>query len=204
MKRIFGFSAVLWLLVVAFCIAVIAFARSMPVTALANGLDRCNGAPCYLGIVPGQTRWEEAKALLAGQNSEFRPGEIAVTTATADVLLTPSRDGRTVDNILVRDSGLRLGSLIALFGTPCHARIYPRAVVSYGGGITTFFAPFITAAVYLPPGSDLDNPILGQDAWVPYLWITSRANVCQMGRLLIRGELDRPWAGFAALRRYVR
>jgi hypothetical protein len=45
---------------------VIAAMKDNPLVSL--GFSRCDGQPCFLGIVPGKTLWQDATAVLSRQN----------------------------------------------------------------------------------------------------------------------------------------
>ncbi|HVO42260.1 MAG TPA: hypothetical protein VMT34_06545 [Aggregatilineales bacterium] len=98
----------------------------------AFGLDRCaGGLPCFLGIVPGVTAWDDAHrnleqhAAASGGTlpSLTRPTGAPPQDATQVYLMpgTPTADDIEIVNI---HANLSLASAIALFGVPCKVAMF--------------------------------------------------------------------------------
>src|SRR5436309_10255699 len=65
MKWLGGLAIVMCVLVAALAGGSVLIGRAQPVPAVAQvvGLDSCNGSPCFKGIVPGVTTWDEAQSI---------------------------------------------------------------------------------------------------------------------------------------------
>src|SRR5438105_309778 len=65
MKWLGGLAIVLCVLVSILAGGSVVLGRAQPAPAVAQavGLDSCNGSPCFRGIVPGITTWNEAQSI---------------------------------------------------------------------------------------------------------------------------------------------
>jgi hypothetical protein len=80
-----------------------------------QGLALCDGIPCFRGIVPEQTSWEQGLAVFNGQAAIFNDPFFRRIT------LLPSEDGQKVDTVSLDsplDPAFTIGTLVDTFGTP--------------------------------------------------------------------------------------
>jgi hypothetical protein len=98
-----------------------------------GALGRCEGLPCYVGIVPGQTRWADVQTRfeivteLRGDNHMYLA--YAPPGFSGTLRFFPSGDGllREVD-LRFSTTGLKIGDLIAEMGVPCAVGITTRGL----------------------------------------------------------------------------
>jgi hypothetical protein len=103
-------------------------------------LGKCAGTPCYLGIVPGETRWSDIQSQFEIVTDLRGETEIYLAYAPPGFLgalrFYPSGDGllRQVD-LRFHTTQMKLGSLIAEMGSPCAVGMTNRGlpVVIYSG-----------------------------------------------------------------------
>jgi hypothetical protein len=111
------------LIVALICLVLITFSRAQggTVDSLA-GLIQCEEGPCFRGLKPGTSTWDEALALAGGEPRNFSDA------AYSSIILFASLDGRTLDAVLLkepRDPQIRVGTVLARFGRPTCAQFYP-------------------------------------------------------------------------------
>lgn len=125
------------LLVLIAVVGVVAYTRVNPVAAQSvHDLDACAGLPCYRGITPGVTTWDQAMHMFDGRVV------IQIDPPEWEIHLFQSANEETVGRVVVRLSSsdsLTLGDVVALFGAPCGVEyaakarsaliLYPRLVV---------------------------------------------------------------------------
>lgn len=117
------------------CGSVVAVSRAQPLREPIPDLGECSGVPCYLGITPGSTAWEDVLSLLS-----TRPGlTFDYLSRTAHTLPGPysriqffvSGSGFVEEiDLNVRKTGLRAGDVIVRFGVPCALLVYPGGDVA--------------------------------------------------------------------------
>jgi len=127
MKRLTLWMLTLFLLTISLTGGVVAYARAQstqnPVSEL--GLALCNRIPCYMGIRPGITTWNEAKALLKSEGAletiQFDKVNALYISKAAGVEVISSEDGGMVFEvrILADFKTEALGHLIQTLGSPC-------------------------------------------------------------------------------------
>jgi hypothetical protein len=98
------------------------------------GFEVCGGKPCYLGLVPGETRWDRVKPTLEQHGVAFHQSDSTFTTKF-DILtdqwlieIISSAQRQRVMYILwvYRGAPLSLGDFILLYGQPCRAFVSQR------------------------------------------------------------------------------
>jgi hypothetical protein len=94
-------------------------------------LGSCAGAPCYVGIVPGQTRWTEIEARfeivtdLRGDNLMYLAYAPPGFAGTLRFYPTGNGSIREVD-LRFHTTWLKLGDIVAEMGTPCAVEMTSR------------------------------------------------------------------------------
>jgi hypothetical protein len=117
---------------------------SGPISIQTLRIDFCGTSPCFLGIIPGITTWEDAKAVVALYGYDL---DSAFPFANADAVSVAADSTGHVGNIDIQtvtpNSNLPVVSdYIEKFGSPCAISdltsiygitlIYPRLMVSVG------------------------------------------------------------------------
>jgi len=109
--------------------------RTGPGALEALGVGICDGAPCFMGILPGVTRWEDARAILAKNGGYIV--EITSHAAFTDVYYSIHHLRLTIDYYhatghvtviyIEGETGAALpvtaGDVIRYLGLPCSALI---------------------------------------------------------------------------------
>jgi hypothetical protein len=123
---------VLWLALIAICVAGIGIGRldHTPDALQVLGFDVCDGEACFRGVKPGMP-WTKAQEKFP--NALVWPralGFLLSPEILADVMVTQSEDGATVDSIFgpthqVELPRIELGTIVARYGAPC------RVVLGY-------------------------------------------------------------------------
>jgi len=106
-------------------IVTLAFARrqSPHNLALTLGLNHCGNTPCFRGMIPGVTGWEEVRVAFN------RRTIIPFDPPDGEIRLYPSRSDDTLGRILIRvpkDGSLSVSDIVRLYGAPCGVTIYPQ------------------------------------------------------------------------------
>jgi hypothetical protein len=136
-----------------------------PVQAL--GLDSCDGKPCFLGLTPAVSRWDEVYLRLASQyiitNDQRENVYIAERGRILSVLVYADRPGQAtgVRRIAVKPVGdiMLVGDLFLLYGAPCSFLIesdlyasltYPRmeVIIKFVGRRVSAFSPIRSVAIF--------------------------------------------------------
>src|SRR5262245_19623097 len=123
MKRLLLLTSGLCLILAGFCLAIIERGRAEPTPEIVAGFGWCEDRLCYMGIVPGRTSWQDAKTILTSASRRIQSASDWRVVADADdarIILQPNPGGSTVQYISIL-SGATLGSIIALYGSPCTA-----------------------------------------------------------------------------------
>lgn len=115
----------LFLVLAILCLIVITLSRLVapPDELQTLGFGSCEGEPCYRGIVPGITRWSDAKARFATDTNlsvDSSGVEIIASDVRTRLLSDLSRDRVTsVEGIIA----VPAGAIIAHYGLPCRVRL---------------------------------------------------------------------------------
>jgi hypothetical protein len=116
--------------------------RAQPRPEFFGYFGSCSGAPCYIDIVPGQTRWTEIEARFEIVTDLRGDTEINLAYAPPGFIGTlrfyPAANGllREVD-LRFHGTRLKLGDFLTQLGTPCGVAITRRlpAVLYPGVGV---------------------------------------------------------------------
>lgn len=144
-----------------------ALARPLPNPVQVLGLDSCAGKPCFLGLTPAVSRWDEVYLRLAPQyvitNDQRENVYIAEQNGGLSVLVYPDRPGRAtgVRRIAVKsfEDILFVGDLFLLYGAPCSFLIesdlfasltYPHmeVIIKFVGRRVSAFSPIRSVAIF--------------------------------------------------------
>lgn len=203
MKRVLSLTIFLYMFTLTLCGAAIASGQRLaPADVRARGMGMCEGMPCLAGVVPGQTRWQDAQALLSTANgsevSQKRIGFAVPPGGTAE--LYPSMDGISVGRIYLRfadHAPLDVGWIVEMFGEPCGVSLYRE------DNMFTLRYPLLLANVQLP------GPYLHTRARVTLIQFSDPAYHSDVQPTLCvdnvtgQGTANRYWIGFTTLGRYM-
>ncbi|HLY24863.1 MAG TPA: hypothetical protein VKQ72_00895 [Aggregatilineales bacterium] len=123
------------------------------------GLGMCAEHPCYFGITPGITTWEEAKqiglaqgGLLSAPNNVDYLVTLPKSTLIADIFA--SADNERVNYIELRMglNGVPLGDIMRHYGTPCKYSS-PESMLRHE---YLFIYPYMQ--IYIPTSNGTVNP----------------------------------------------
>jgi len=204
MRRLFaGLVTSACLILMLLCAGAMAYGRNfvMPEDGRVNGFDRCDGAPCIVGITPGQTGWEEAHTVLASaEGIELTARRIIMNLPPgAQVEFYPSVDGTSVGRMYVtfaREKPLTAGWLVQRYGRPCGITFYPN-------NLATIRYTFLLANVRLQGKMlELDMPVTSIQFSDPAFKSETQPNPC-VDNITSNGTTNRGWYGFSSVRFYL-
>jgi hypothetical protein len=191
MKRLLLLTAVLSLTLMGLCFAAIERGRAEPTPEIVQGFGWCEDRLCYMGIVPGRTSWQDAQTILASASMRIQSSSgwrIEAEAEDARIILDANPGDSTVQYIRIR-SGATLGSVIAIYGSPCTA---------YSNGVLYWTIYPSAMAVTAPIGRDLllRDPRDGLDPnWSVQIALADGGYGCDFAN-------QKPWRGFASRRFY--
>jgi len=147
MKRVLFCIFSLWIVIASLMSAVRVYGVAHPLAheLTTLGFDLCDGSPCFMGITPGITGWNEGKAILTPKYGAYNTLEDPASAHHQWVL--PVNNGyiqvdsanAKVDAIWSRVTLTEtLGEVIQQFGLPCGVTIYSSinvAFISYGNAV---------------------------------------------------------------------
>jgi hypothetical protein len=170
---------ILWLVLFAITSGVIGFQHQQPVSNLLErlGLDDCNGRLCFMGVIPGLTKWNKVPIIPFENRLNERQYDLHYTDFT--VSLWASFNGDHTTQVSFRsaysDMMFTLGELIAYFGTPCAVTLTTEATyLQYEQFFVEVAIPYenaVAASLYLepkahivyfqlPPGGSCNEPLI--------------------------------------------
>jgi hypothetical protein len=167
---------------------------SKPNPARIFGMDMCEGRACFRGLVPGETSWEDAKAMFNGRV------DISIDGPYGAIRLFETADGTTLRRIYITlpDGSLSVGSVMLLYGRPCAVTVYPqfrKFTLRYPA--VSFVAHFHQAR--LTP----DTPIVSVDFVGSALHERSPSGICSEQQTPANVEAHHfRWKGFGGIGRY--
>ncbi|MFQ3534341.1 MAG: hypothetical protein SNJ58_00550 [Aggregatilineales bacterium] len=194
-------------------------AAPLPALVEAIGLyapEGCGGSGiCLLGMTPGRSRWDEARAaLLPRARDELYTKQLVISVDIlpnqideALIYLFQSVDALSVGRVqaLFRapQAAPSVGWLIKQHGTPCGISLYTRTASGYRlpQALITLRYPHFLANVPLPNYHlDVGTRIESLYLYDPAYKAERRLEACR--DLMTDGVQNRAWAGFAAAWRY--
>jgi hypothetical protein len=116
-------AALLCAVCAALCAVAIVIGRAQPQPELLRALGYCDGMPCYMGIVPGKTTWDEAVEIVSGTHIvHVRAADFLAAHSTIEPFLNiqirPYNDSFSVE-LWTEKASVSVGQVIAFMGTPC-------------------------------------------------------------------------------------
>jgi hypothetical protein len=182
------------------CALVVGSARPQPMRNPIEGLEQCIGLPCYWGVVPGYTDWDDILAQFAGRVIKKTENEItalAGNTTQTTVYFWRVENTSTVSSFEIQfyNAGPRLGDIVAAYGAPCFVA-QPQANLSIVGVAYPYMIAFASVDLESSYGKFVNSR-----SSVNRLWITS-SPVYQMSKGWEGGWSALPWLGFTTLRHY--
>jgi hypothetical protein len=135
-KRLILFVVALSLLLATLTAGVRAYSQSRPEdsSAILYGFGLCEGSPCFLGIRPGVTTWEEAKKVVRTYYSNAYVDDGAIDIVfDADVISMGSAKGVVSEiRFTSNDMSLMLSAVLAKIGAPCAVAMYKSPCADSG------------------------------------------------------------------------
>jgi hypothetical protein len=174
--------------------------RTTPDPLSAFGLETCDGAPCFAGIIPGKTVWADVHAHLvnyhifedfptkisAGIDGKFRAeifrnSDMKTLVSLIDIYAIPPARLPT------------LGSFVLKYHEPCVMSLLSINCINQGG---TFWLVWKANYPSMTLSLDSHEPIKATTGVEPIrFWDVTTINLCE--NRVVR------WAGFASSSRYV-
>jgi hypothetical protein len=198
MKRLLLLTTGVSLILLALSFVVIGRGRAGPMREVVEGLGWCEGKPCFMGIVPGQTSWDEARSILIRHGGVETDIGIALSIGSSAKILVWSRledfdKSVTVIEIhLPEGSPSTLGSLISYYGSPC------AVTQPYNLNVPSFVLLYKSMSFYAtsPYSSQQDYTSL-DPSWPVYtVQLFDLEHGCE------GTSYTSSWRGFASLRAY--
>lgn len=162
--------------------------------------DACAGDPCILGMVPGETGWGDAAAIL-GQYPIDGFDDKRVYTALPGVSVETylSVNAITVGRVYLSfpsQAPLSAAWVIQRYGAPCGVSLYGSSET------VTLRYPLLLANVKVQDGRlDLDAPVTVIHFSDPDFYFESQPDPC-IDNITTRQMLNTHWRGFAPLSVY--
>jgi hypothetical protein len=203
MRKLVKITCALWLSLTTILAGVMVL-RAQPVDWSTDfgELNYCGEQLCFAGIVVGQTRIEEAKAILAPYRAKTK-FDTEIATPTIDALIGNMQisvvqfqnKGAIVNVGLSYQPALTLDKFILRFGKPCTLRVDPISSLTTGSKsiLVRMYYPSMIANVTLTSGIDANIIRLDFDRPV-YLTLTKTILNCN--------KRISNWKGFTTLNRY--
>ena len=195
MKRLLLLTTGVCLTLVALFFVAIGRGRAGPMREVVEGLGWCEGKPCFMGIVPGQTSWDEARSTLIRQGAVETDIGLTLDMENSTKILVWSRledfdkSVNVIEIYLPEASPPTLGSFISYYGSPC--AVYNRNVPSF----VVLYKSMSFNTTY-PHSSQQDYTSL-DPSWPVYtVQLFDLEHGCE------GASYTSAWRGFASLRAY--
>ncbi len=191
-------------LTLALCGAVI-IPRGQPGQVAIPEIARCDGTPCFLGILPARTKLETAHEILKS-TSEFVFADYSARTAYKvvepydQVELIPGAEDLSdtgtiyaVELVFFDNSKVTAGDIVLQIGEPC--------AVYYTGATAPGIIMRYPGAVVMVTHDTQNHPqLLGQDSSVTRFNLFQDVGTCEALTGKYKG--DQPWHGFTTYQGY--
>lgn len=189
---------VVWFGLTTFISSVVLYARSslQQTNVQTLGFEKCGGQPCFRGIFPGSTTWDEAQRLLLqpGKQSGAFSGDVghsrvSVRADAGDSLV------ELIDIIGDPNTPLpAVGAFVAQYGLPCGVSNHDNPA------ITVFLYPQMVFGVeHGQAPLTVDSPVVWFQLYKQHYWADHSDDLCSMYPRLFDVAA---WQGFAAWRIY--
>jgi hypothetical protein len=176
-------------------------AQMQPQDARMSLFARCDGQPCWMGIVPGVTPWTQAERIVTAAAEHDDKRLIMPMGARGDVQVYRSIDPEWVGRMYVLlpyDEAIDAGWIIQRFGVPCGVSIY------FHMNMATLRYPNLLANVQLEArGLHVHSPVVALQFSDPHFVFESQPDPC-VDNITSRQMLNSAWHGFARVSAYVR
>lgn len=164
------------------------------------GFNVCGNRPCLVGIVPGETSWNDARTRLApGNDNEISELYTPVNDTQATVM--PGFDQVAIISIKAySDTSLPvLGYFIQKYGSPCGVLIHGD--FAYSSDIVELRYSLMTLDVNLSQSRlNIYSTVDFVQLLEPSITFEAPQNLCKSDPY--RNETLLPWLGFASLEHY--
>lgn len=162
----------------------------------ADLITLCDERPCFLGLTPGRSAWEEVRTVLTGiPNDHVTDRQAAFSIAPGEeVQLFRSVDKVALGRIqLLLGQPLEAGWLFARYGAPCGVSIYAR------DRLITLRYPSLLANVRLNESGRIDShmTVLSVQFHDPAFKMAMQPDLCIDN--ITDGARNHLWRGFAPL-----
>jgi hypothetical protein len=217
MKRFGALIFSIWTIFVLWVIALRVQASFQPVPSDLErlGFDVCGSKPCYRGLTPGQTTWDQAIAAVAQFGSNIKGGndwrDFAVNGRRILMHASASSMVARITTYLARPQPT-LSTIIDKYGTPCGVSVYPVQCYKNQGctgyDYVTLDYDSLIVGVVLSAGSSSINrlspslPVSNLDLVDPAVFET-RSGSCHIYIPGEYGSVRTPWLGFTSIQHYV-
>lgn len=201
---------IVWLTLLISIFIAILYGQTKVDRLLSFGLDICEGKPCFMGIMPGVTRWNDVRSHLKGYDiwleDKDRIAMMFTNTIGADIYRYPVTQP-TVTLVNVSDSTIieltptifpPVGDFILKYGEPCWVLLDTYSQ-SPNGYVTRLVYPTMTLDL------DINKPFI-PSARVGLVQImkddmtNEPHDLCANEQTMYEGLV---WAGFASPYRYI-
>jgi hypothetical protein len=190
----FCFAFFTAILVLMGSVVLLARAATNPFQSL--GFDQCEGQPCFMGVTPNVTPWNDAKRALA-QYDEEQMGKMLRIPVNGTMAWIESFDGNLVTRISIyAKRGVPfsdVGSFINLYGAPCGVQVLRDE--------RSLILVYPSALLAVPLGKDR----LTKQVPIAFIDMENRAASYKFGACQNAEEYGyyvTPWLGFASVDRY--
>jgi hypothetical protein len=194
-----GLGAKTIVLFLALCLGTIALGH-LNVDDRAAIFQVCNRNPCFLGIEPGVTAWDEVADKLSQLEGETKtyPGRARRWLATGEIIvIDQSADEQSAGRVYVSfsdEAAFPVGWIIERYGAPCGVSYYRERmlVLRY----PTFAVNTLPLDLRFGPYAAVSNIQFNDPSFHPDFGF----DPCRDNGSL--GVSNQPWRGFYAARRY--
>lgn len=191
--RLLIYVVELWLTILLLVGLVIGGAHLLSNTTAAAtfGLARCDGIPCFRGLVPGRTAWATIIPAYTDETTIYDP-------TNTSLMMSRSADGVSLGAIYIRlypHERVLIGEIVALYGTPCQVAINPEY------GYLTLDYPLLHIEAHF------ERDRLNPDTPVQHITFRDPAaaeSACHNPTPAPNGhDRQRSWRGFTSIQRYL-
>jgi hypothetical protein len=221
MKRFSLLVLVLSLLLATLTAGVRAYSQSRPEdsSVILYGYGLCDGSPCFLGIKPGVTTWDEAQKVVRARHPNATFDDPIIMIESGNMLVYIEKHASGMIRVIAFESDNAkptLSTMIAKFGVPCYVGIY---LINCLGGqcpvdyielhYDTGFVGLNMAPTNSSPSIEVDR--LSLDWPVDQILLSTQYTAPKTPQACLKllnegtnAEISTPWFGFASLpRRYL-
>ena len=129
-------TALVCLLCAALSLTVVALGQGQTPVDVLQSFRSCGSAPCFLGILPGETRIDAASVLLGSAGFQFNGNDRVYYSADRETRVFLTFNGSTVQSIMVQfvaPAAPSIAQLMYKFGKPCEMFAGTPFVLDFAG-----------------------------------------------------------------------